>query len=301
MKKVGNILQTEVFDENGEFLGYLPVKPYDQEVVKAVQNFGEGEIQLVDAFTVNAIIFSYNRPRMLREALLSIKNQTYGKWNAWVVDDGSDFDVVELIKEFEDERIIPCVAPKLTPEERVDPKSTRFQDNVNYILEQIPKEENLVTYLCDDDIFHPQWFAGINFILDKYKIFHSVNADCFYFWDGQNPFKEGVQGFLSKLEPATPNDALVWWQIGSFAHLSKCFYECDIKWAESKKGAHSWDIDYVKKVWNAHPNYIQMQIGSVYRREHANALSHKLGRFSDGAYVLEAQPMKPEHVSGMME
>lgn len=292
--------QTEVFDENGESLGFLPAEPTDQEVIRAERKIGDG-LSIIEAFTVNVILFSYNRPRMLREAILSVLGQSFQKFYIWVVDDGSDFDVIELINEFEDARIIACVAPQISAAERIDEKSTRFQDNVNYVLSQIPREGNLITYLCDDDVFHPDWLMTMNYMLNKYPIFHSINSACYYFWDGQNPFKEGEKGFLSELKSPGEKDMLVWWQVGSFAHLSKCYYECNVKWTVGRKGAHSWDVEYVKNLWNAHPSYIQMDVPTVYRREHSRALSHILGRFADGSYKCDPRPMEEEDVAGLME
>lgn len=273
----------------------------DSQELIAKHNPAETEIPVVDIFTANIILFSYNRPRMLREAILSVLGQTYQRFRIFVMDDGSDiFDPVELIDEFEDERIIPCIAPRMTPEERVDPENTRFADNLNYVIDQIPREDNFLVYLCDDDVLHPNWLAVANYMLYTNPSYHSINGNCYYFYDGENPFKDGREGFLSNITPESQNlDWLIWWQMGTFAMRLTCVDE-GVRWSKSR-GGHSWDIEYCKSIWEHTASYIHIHAPSVYRREHDNALSYKLGRFHDGAYSEHPMELTPEHVTSPME
>ena len=145
---------------------------------------------------------------------------------------------MELIREFEDERIIPCISPKLTAEERIDPESTRFEDNLNYIIDQIPREDNFITYLCDDDVFHPNWLAVLNYMLYSNPDYHTVNGNCWYFYDGENPFKDGQEGFLSNITPESQKlDWLIFWQMGTFGIRASCVDE-GVKWGKKSQLLH---------------------------------------------------------------
>lgn len=256
------------------------------------------------SLVANVVLFSYNRPRMLREAIANVLYQTYENLNLWVIDDGSDFDLEEVAQEFSDERLIIAQAPKIPLSERINPESTRFADNANYVLSQIPKEDNFVVYLCDDDLLHPDWLSICNEGLAE-SDYHILTGQTFYFYDGQDAFKQGIQGFPA--EPLEGNiedttDFLVWWQLGGFAHLMTCYYDEAVEWKMGYGNkAHSWDVVYVKQLWKAHASYLLVNAPSVYRREHSNTLSEKLGRKKNGLYGGPPQELTQEAVSGLME
>ncbi|EJE3073178.1 glycosyltransferase, partial [Escherichia coli] len=48
---------------------------------------------------VSVLITSYNRPLLLRRAILSVFNQTYSKIELIVIDDNSSYEVDLIIKE----------------------------------------------------------------------------------------------------------------------------------------------------------------------------------------------------------
>ncbi len=51
------------------------------------------------------IIPSYNRPDLLKEALLSVINQSFEDWEVIIIDDGSEIDVQEVVSQVQDIRI----------------------------------------------------------------------------------------------------------------------------------------------------------------------------------------------------
>lgn len=259
-------------------------------------------------YEANVILFSYNRPRMLREAMKNVLiDSTYKKVALWLVDDGSDvFDIDDVVKEFSDPRVILCKAPKISLEERINPASERFQDNANYVLSQIPRDNAFVTYLCDDDLYHPDWLSICNQAFVDNSSYHMVNGRVYYFFDGEDILKDGKEGFLSKMHEenpyAEPNDMYIWWQVGSFAHKLDCYWDENVVWGVGRGGAHSWDVEYCKSLWRAHQSYIIVTTPSLYRREHPNTLSARLGRINDeGLYANSPQPLRPEMLKGSME
>lgn len=82
-------------------------KPYTAKEKDMIRGFGNMK-GLEKTFTV--IIPSYNRAWALPEALTSLLNQTYQKWIAIVLDDGSTDDTEKLMEEWveKDPRIFYC-------------------------------------------------------------------------------------------------------------------------------------------------------------------------------------------------
>lgn len=102
--------------------------------------------------TITAIVTSYNRPQMLRQALASLLIQHPDQ--VILCDDGSDlFDPEDLITEFfVGAKVLS--APRRSPEARVT--ENHISELINQALKLVTSE--WVTYLCDDDMFAPGWF-----------------------------------------------------------------------------------------------------------------------------------------------
>ena len=56
--------------------------------------------------TVSIILPTYNRSRFLNEAIKSVLNQTYEDYELIIIDDGSNDNTRELVKEYKDSRIV---------------------------------------------------------------------------------------------------------------------------------------------------------------------------------------------------
>jgi glycosyltransferase involved in cell wall biosynthesis len=247
----------------------------------------------------NVIVFSYNRPRMVREAIESVLASRSVELICWVYDDGSDFDITEVVRSIGDERVVLAVAPPISPQERVRPGNTRWSTNVNWILSKMRNGET-ITYLCDDDLLHPDWLSYAEDMLSKSNSAHIVMGDMYYFYDGEDPFLEGRKGFPAKLEEES--EFISWWNLGAFTHRTECFFECGVRWRRGHKDyPHSWDIQYIDYLLRKHVGYVKIPVPAMYRREHPNTLSARAGRIEDGYYVRTAEDIKPEHVSGFME
>jgi glycosyltransferase involved in cell wall biosynthesis len=247
---------------------------------------------------------------MLKEAVDSVLNQKHTDLRCIIYDDGSDsFDIIEWVKQYDDDRIAIAVGEKMDPEERVRPGNTQWPTNINKIISMIPREEFLL-YLCDDDVLDPNWFEAINerYTLDPKT--HLLLGDMYYFQDGDDPLTQSELGFPAKLVPEQnikENDdgqrLIMWWNLGAFAHSMKCFYDEDVRWRDGFKGyAHSWDIQYIEALQEAHGAYVFLPIPSVYRREHKNTMSAKLGRINEeGLYFRAGEELTTDAITSPME
>ena len=55
--------------------------------------------------SVDIIVTTYNRPKLLKEALESVAGQTYPHWTCWIAEDGETKETLEAVKPFlEDDR-----------------------------------------------------------------------------------------------------------------------------------------------------------------------------------------------------
>src|SRR5688572_8916034 len=54
---------------------------------------------------VSIILATYNRAQLIGESISSVLNQTYGNWELIIVDDGSDDQTAEVVKELHEPRV----------------------------------------------------------------------------------------------------------------------------------------------------------------------------------------------------
>lgn len=102
---------------------------------------------------VSVILNSYNRPKMIVDAINSVKNQTYDNWELLIIDDSSNKETIEAIKESikDNDR---CILLRSGVQEQDRNKTTRYATCINIGLQSASGE--LITYLTDDDIYYPQ-------------------------------------------------------------------------------------------------------------------------------------------------
>lgn len=228
--------------------------------------------------TANILLFSYNRPKMLREAIESVLAQDYGNFNLYIVDDGSDlFDPQDVQAEYADERIICALASQIPLDERV--KKSRLGENANAVIKMVPENEP-VYYLCDDDLMGAKWLSRSIRAFQQDPLMHVVQGDSWYFDDGH--LDEAQYGLPTDGYKAMPT---MFWGTGSFGHRALCSKQEGVWWSDNTFG-HSQDTNFIMDLWNTHQDYGYIPTPAVYRREHENTLSNKLGRKTDGKYEI---------------
>lgn len=199
---------------------------------------------------VTVIVLSYDRPRMLREALASIR----GADEVILLDDASHFDANALATEFRGsfKSIKVKIASPLTVQAR---KTTpRLGKAINTAIRET--ESHIITYLCDDDLFTPTWIEDVR------KFFSTGSAHFVY--GRWNVFKDGEKPG----DAPCPLDPKWKMTTGNFAHLRKCSFRHDAWWDEKAIAVHdSW---FLGRVLKAHPlrTIPSLKVLAGWRREH---------------------------------
>jgi hypothetical protein len=176
--------------------------------------------------TIATILLSYNRPRMLCEALSTVR----GCDQLIVTDDGSDFDVEALVRGcVPDAQFV--TAPKMSVAERLT--TPRLGKLINRALELVTCD--VVTYLCDDDLFHPHWLPAVRWFFDQAPDQHWTRGAWFAF-DESDPERTPTRCKLDGRQLTT----------GNFAHRIACFRDEKIGWDETTIASHDNAF-----LWNA--------------------------------------------------
>lgn len=207
--------------------------------------------------TVATILLSYNRPRMLREALLTCLDCD----QLIVTDDGSDFDVEAVVRhERPDAQFV--IAPPMMIDERL--VTARLGSLINRALALVACD--VVTYLCDDDLFHPGWLSAARAWFAANPAEHWTRGTWYAFQDGADL---GVQPCALDGRQLTT---------GNFVHRIACYRDEGIRWNESTVACH--DDVFLWDVARFHNTYAIPHCGAIagWRRLHAhNALGYNVG------------------------
>lgn len=154
----------------------------------------------------------YNRPKMVKNALNSIKESTYKNWELAVVDDGSMFEAKPVVeKMFNEEEL--SKTKFYNTHDTVENKKERgsiFGSFFNIAMSE--SDADLVIMLCDDDALYPDYLENsVKYFTDnpeeKYCYSHVIQF---------NPLVEDYHGkektdiFMNKtwdIDPANNVDA----------------------------------------------------------------------------------------------
>jgi hypothetical protein len=112
-------------------------------------------VDVPETTLVSVVMPTHNRAPLLARALESVTAQTYGNWQALVVDDGSSDETPSVLARYADE---PRVVVHRT--EGVGSASAR-----NVALEALTGD--VVVYLDDDNVFDPQWLKAAVWAFDQ--------------------------------------------------------------------------------------------------------------------------------------
>jgi glycosyltransferase involved in cell wall biosynthesis len=218
--------------------------------------------------TVATILLSYNRPRMLCEALSTCLDAD----QLIVTDDGSDFDVQALVRGCRPDAQFVINGP-MTVAERL--KTPRLGNLINRALSLVTCDT--VTYLCDDDLFHPQWLPAVRAWFRWYPDQHWARGAWY-------AFEESDQARIPTRCPLDGRQLTT----GNFAHRIGCFREENVRWDETTVASHDNAF-----LWSAAKHHDMHRVPFIpvvagWRRLHKhNALPYAAGHdYAHGAAAL---------------
>jgi hypothetical protein len=199
-------------------------------------------VQVAVSGTIAVIVVSFERPRMLREALASIE--------------GADQVVVPvaLAREFHLPAVRFVLNPPKLPQQRMRKPSCGAL--INRAMRAV--KTDYVTLLCDDDLFAPGWVQAAAGYLDQHPLSHMVRGDWHAFNDGEP---------LSKAKPCT-FDLEPPVTTGNFAYRASCAIEEGCEWSEMTVSCH--DAAFLDGYFRRHKSRDIAHVGVLagYRREH---------------------------------
>lgn len=164
--------------------------------------------------TITVLVHSFNRPRMLGEALASVAAARPDQ--IIVVDDGSDFDVAALARRY---GAWLFVAPAMTVAERMG--TPRQGMLINCAMGAVTSD--ICTSLCDDDLHAATWYDDLRDAWMQRPDLLLVRGDWLTFDDGTTPQRDN---------PACPWADRRRLTAGNFAWSTRLVFERGCAWPE---------------------------------------------------------------------
>ncbi|PES65565.1 CgeD protein [Bacillus cereus] len=111
---------------------------------------------------VSIILTSYNKPALVGKAIESVLRQTVDEWELFIMDDHSNEETVNVIKQYLDDPRITYINSFIEDEERY--KKTRYAVLIN---KAIPLTKGTyISYLTDDTVYVPKRLEEMVFVFN---------------------------------------------------------------------------------------------------------------------------------------
>jgi glycosyltransferase involved in cell wall biosynthesis len=214
---------------------------------------------------VSVVVASFNRPRCLRECLLSLRAARPDE--VIVADDGSEFDVAAVVLGALDGETPYFVAtnPPIPPRERMTARRQGALLNACFA----ESRGDVLTLVCDDDLIHPGWFDTLRRVWADEPARPIARGEWLVFNDGETPTED---------DPPLQLDARGM-TAGNFAWHASFTRGHGARWPEDRTSC--LDDGFLAHLWRAGcPVFGVPVVGRAgWRREHHYAGIHH----SDGA------------------
>lgn len=107
--------------------------------------------------TLNIILTSYNRPRLLQMAIDSLLAQTDNRWHCYLQDDNSNEATLKVIKQYQDDDRFTVGLHDTSEQERKE--TTRYSVLINEILSEL--SDGIVCTMCDNVSYAPELVEAV--------------------------------------------------------------------------------------------------------------------------------------------
>jgi hypothetical protein len=130
------------------------------------------------------LLFYYERPDLLKNAISSVKASMYDNWDLCVIDDGTKFSAFNIINECfsRDERILHKITYVQTfdgEEQKKARGGSQFGEYANSAIRT--SDADIVLMLCDDDLLKPDYMKQLNeFYVSNPNVKYSYSHLDFY-------------------------------------------------------------------------------------------------------------------------
>jgi len=222
---------------------------------------------MVVPLKISCILTSYNRPRMVRQALKSVFDQTYKNYELLIFDDSTAFKIMDVLSEFKFPSLQVHHAD-ITAEER----RARGRLGVNCNLGLHIAQGDLICFLCDDDYYYPQWFEhaasffDTNSNLDKRVGFGALS----YSENQEMEFPIHGFGIWHDYPISAPGNRLDHNQV---MHRR---FDPYFRWPEDFHSSVAPDASYFSTIAKAGHNFYPIPSYAVVKRKHSKNLQNTL-------------------------
>lgn len=198
---------------------------------------------------LNVLLTSYNRPFFLERALKSILAQKDDRWTCYVLDDGSDAEVFEVIEKYcKDERFM--VYPHHTDEQERQ-NTTRYSVLINEFLPLLT--DGIVGFLCDNVEYYPDLVGQVLGFFEQTKCFSGYVIHHRDMWSVEGK-KLGSAGEYGHWDVTPPQ---IWEKVespGGLLDHSQVFHRLpvDILWEEDVAAKKRGDALYFTQLVKEH-------------------------------------------------
>lgn len=137
--------------------------------------------------TVLLLLLYYNRPKLVRNMLQSIKESTYKNWKVALIDDGSDFPAEPIVREmFTEEELAKVTFYNIpdTKEAKMARGGSIIGEKMNEAMDTLGCD--LAIFTCDDDLILPDYLGNLNKYFKEHPEVHYAYSHIIPF----NPFEQ---------------------------------------------------------------------------------------------------------------
>lgn len=216
---------------------------------------------------VTVILTSYNKPRLIGQAIASVLGQTFQDFELIIGDDNSSEETKQVISRYLSDPRVVYLQTGVAEADRY--KSCRYAAVINLALKRARGE--YVSYLCDDDIYYQRRLELMAKYLDEHPDVYVVYGAQRLKW---------LSGTIIPLKKVRPTVGVTWQAAGKVDHNSIMHRKsCSDRvggWDEDKKYWHSADAVFFKKLNKFWPFYPIEEVLDEHRFHAASVQSRKM-------------------------